>query len=168
MGIIFQNITVFAVMFFLLEKDEKKIWFNINSNTSHPILPRSADLNRSLNQSFRCSFSLNVNSWLFCIFLRNSRRTLAIKYKMSVKMICNLFWAQKSELWEWEMSSRFSVCLYAHVNINETRGEQTGADERRCASVCCVSAWITNSCAMNSLLPLSPLLGFSSDAAKMF
>lgn len=49
------------------------------------------------------------------------------------------------------------VCLYAHVNINETRGEQAGADERRCASVCCDSAWITNRCAMNSLLPLSLL-----------
>lgn len=81
---------------------------------------------------------------------------------MSVKIICNLFWAQKSELWEWgNVLQVLYVCLYAHVNINETRGEQTVADERWCASVCCVSAWITNRCAMNSLLPL-PLLSWVS------
>lgn len=42
-----------------------------------------------------------------------------------------------------------AVSLYTHVNINETRGEQTVAD--------CVSAWITNRCELNGPLPLSLL-----------
>lgn len=122
----------------------------MTSKISHPILSRSNDLlSTSISQLF---ILLHVNSWLFLSIFKFFEN----KVDMPLKCICNLCWAAKEQaLRIGNVLQVLFVSLYAHVNNNETWGEQTVADEWRCASVCYVSAWITNRCKMNSLLPLS-------------